>query len=124
MEEPGTAQDKGKRGDDADKSWHGLAFPFQSGARKLIKEPDAFIIRIEGSQDWRAIRFFHLRAAATSGVCAGFARPFDYEDFSVTNTILTVVDLAFGHGDMSSGWARLSVAAEVVDRQVVAIFLT
>ena len=25
-----------KRGDDADKSWQGLAFPFQSGARKLI----------------------------------------------------------------------------------------
>jgi hypothetical protein len=106
----------------------GLPFHFRAGLgsqfRLTCKEPDAFIIRIEGSQDWRAIGFFHHRAATTSGVCAGFARLFYYEDFSVTNTILTVVDLAFGQGDMSSEWAWLSVAAEAVDRQVGTLFLT
>ncbi len=70
-----------------------------------------FIIRIERSDDWRAIRLLHLRAAAASWVCPGFARCFGYEDFSVTNTILTVIDLAFGHGhglserDFRVGWA-------------------
>jgi hypothetical protein len=62
------------------------------------KEADKFIIRIEDSQNRRAIRLFHFRTAATSRVCVGFEGCFGYEDFRITVTVLAVVDLAFGHG--------------------------
>jgi len=82
-----------------------MDFPFQFGACSIStghEEPDKFIIRGKPSKNGRAIRFLHFRAAAASGVCAGFARCFGYEDFSVAITILAVVDLAFGHGDITS----------------------
>lgn len=62
------------------------------------KEADKFMIRIEDSQNRRAIGLFHFRAAATPRVCTGFERRFGYEDFRITVTVLAVVDLAFGHG--------------------------
>jgi hypothetical protein len=62
------------------------------------KEADKFIMRIEDSQNRRAIRLLHFRAASTSGVCTGFERRFGYKDFRSTITVLAVVDLAFGHG--------------------------
>ncbi len=77
------------------------------------EEPDKFIIRGKQSKNGRVIRFLHFRAATTSGVCAGFERCFGYEDFRITITILALVDLAFGHGDITSwvGEAECSSSA-------------
>ena len=72
----------------------GLRSQFSTGP----KEADKFIIRVKQSKTGWVIRFLHFRAAATSGVCAGFERCFGYHDFRTASTILAVVDLAFGHG--------------------------
>jgi len=102
VEQPCTSQEKGERGDDADKSWH-EAFPFQGELRSQIairfKATDKLITRVKHSEDWRAIRLLHLRATAASGVGLGFDGRFGHYEFTATIAILAEVDLAFfGHG--------------------------
>ena len=82
----------------------------------FFKAADKFIIRIEHSENWRAIMFLHLRAAEASRVGLGFDGSFDYYDFARTITILAAENLTFsGHGlsgDPRSLVGRLSLAAQ------------
>src|SRR5712692_6021032 len=75
--------------------------PFQGGLRSQIairfKATDKLIIRIEHSEDWRAIGLLHLRATEASGVGLGFDGRFGDNEFTTTSAILAAVDLALGH---------------------------
>jgi len=72
---------------------HRFAFPVPGGLRSQIA------LKFTRSEDWRAIRFLHLRATEASGVgLLGFARSFGHHEFTATITILAPIDLAFfGH---------------------------
>ena len=101
MKEPCTSQEKGERGDNADKSWHG-AFPFPGGLSSIIaigfRTTNKVIIRVEHSEGWRVIKFLHLRATEALGVGPGFELRFGYCGFTAAITILAAVDLVLGHG--------------------------
>jgi len=92
VDEPCASQEKGERGDDADKSWHGLPFRFRrarSSTSADHEEPENFINGVSNLETAGNMVFSFPRRSYI-WVGPGFERCFGYEDFSVTSTILTV----------------------------------
>jgi len=94
--------------------------PFQGGLRSQIaiffKAADKFIIGIEHSEHWRAIRFLHLRPTEASGVGLDFDWSFGHYDFTTTITILAAVNLVFFWGHGLSGDFRVGEPGEFNSR--------